>query len=63
MSTRPYIGKIRRFNWLSQHTGNHIPGIALWHGQRIIAHLTPVEAKQLADNLVDLAEQVEATCS
>ena len=56
---RPYIGRIRRFNWLSKQTGNHIKGIGLWHGARLMAHLTPTEAKQLADRLVDLAELIE----
>jgi hypothetical protein len=59
MTRRPYIGRIRRFNWLNQHTGNYVPGIGLWHGQRLMAHLTPLEAKQLADRLVDLAELIE----
>ena len=40
---RPYIGSIRRFNWLSKQTGNYIPGIGLWHGKRLMAHLTPTE--------------------
>ena len=59
MTTRPYIGSIRRFNWLSRTTGNYIPGIGLWHGKQLMAHLTPTEAKQLADRLVDLAELIE----
>lgn len=56
---RPYIGRIRRFNWLSRTTGNYIKGIGMWHGKRLMAHLTPTEAKQLADRLVDLAELIE----
>lgn len=41
--------------------GSTTPGIALRHNKHVAAHLTPAEAMQMADRLVDLAERVERT--
>lgn len=58
--TRPYLSKIQPWHWKDQH-GNTTPGILLRKGHRIVAHLTPGEAIQLSNQLVDLVETMEAT--
>lgn len=55
---RPYA-RIRKHIWRDQN-GQEVPGIALYHGERIVIHMTPAEALQIADKLVDLAERIEA---
>jgi len=56
---RPYLSKVHSWQWRDQH-GNATPGIALRKGQHIAAHLTPAEAIDLANRLVDLTEELEA---
>lgn len=55
---RPYIGRIWQHTWKDRSTGEHTPGIALGAAHGIAAHLTGPEALALADQLVDLAEQL-----
>lgn len=59
MTTRPYLSKIYCWNWKDEQ-GNVTPGILLRKGKHVAAHLTATEAIQLANRLVDLAEQLEA---
>lgn len=55
---RPQI-RITRRSWGGTN-GHQTPGILFVKGTGIIvAHYTPTEALQLADQLVDLAEKVE----
>ncbi|MDQ0824308.1 hypothetical protein QFZ60_000481 [Arthrobacter sp. B2I5] len=39
---------------------NETPGVGLFRGQDLQAHLTPGEARTLADKLHDLADRAEA---
>lgn len=52
---RPYISLTRPYRWLHQD-GTETAGIALMAGPRVLAHLTPDEALNLSNQLVDLAE-------
>jgi hypothetical protein len=64
MNRRPYIGRIWQHTWKDRATGEHTPGIVLGAAHGIAAHLSADEALALADQLVDLAEQLpEATTS
>ena len=60
MTSRPHLSKVHSWEWRDKD-GNATPGIVLKHGNRIVAHLTPVEAIQLSNRLVDLVETMEAT--
>jgi hypothetical protein len=53
---RPYI-KVRRYTWL-EADGTGTPGVGLFQGNTIKAHLTPAEATRLADRLHDLTDAV-----
>lgn len=55
---RPHLSKVQRWYWKDQH-GNSTPGIILRKGPHIAAHLTPAEAIDLSNRLVDLAEKME----
>lgn len=57
---RPHLSKVQRWYWKDRH-GNSTPGIVLRQGHRIVAHLTPGEAIQLSNRLVDLVETMEVT--
>lgn len=59
MKHRPYISRVHIRAWHDKDHGT-TPGIALQQGSRITAHLTADEAKHLADQLVDMAEELEA---
>lgn len=39
---------------------NETPGVAIFRGNDLQAHLTPTEARTLADKLHDMADKVEA---
>lgn len=53
---RPHA-QIRVWYWMD---GNHkTPGIGMFHGTAIFAHLTPTEARAMADKLHDLADKME----
>lgn len=51
---RPYV-KARRWAWLDAD-GSSTPGVALMQGRTVRAHLTPAEARSLADQLHDLVD-------
>lgn len=52
--TRPYV-KARAYTWLDAD-GTATPGIALLQGRSVKAHLTPAEARTLADRIHDLTD-------
>lgn len=59
MSTRrPYLNSVQPYTWRDRD-GTRTPGIILNHGKLPAAHLTPDEARELADTLHDLADQIE----
>ncbi|MCQ1999539.1 hypothetical protein [Arthrobacter zhaoxinii] len=53
---RPYV-TVRRWEW--RKDGKRTEGIGLMHGASVCAHLTPDEARALADKLHDLADTTE----
>lgn len=56
---RPYLSEVAPYLFEDRRGDNHVPGIGLFKGLRLIAHLTPSEAIDLANHLVDLAESLE----
>ena len=58
--TRPHFSHVHAWQWKDRH-GNATPGIALRKGRHVAAHLTPAEAIDLANRLVDLVETMEVT--
>lgn len=52
--SRPYL-KARAYIWLDAD-GTGTPGVALMQGRTIRAHLTPDEARTLADRIHDLTD-------
>ena len=58
---RPFIGKVWIEHWTSMLTGKVTPGIKLGGSGGIAAHLTADEARELADKLHDLADQLDST--
>ncbi|WP_207346416.1 hypothetical protein [Arthrobacter sp. E3] len=57
MTIRPYL-KARPWTWKTQD-GPQFPGIGLFRGDRLQAHMTPTEARTVADTLHDLADQID----
>jgi len=55
---RPFI-KVRYWTW-RDHARNATPGVGIFTGNQIQAHLTPAEARNLADKLHDMADQIDA---
>ena len=53
---RPYFSHARIYAW------NGTLGISIHKGADVVAHLTPDEAIELSNNLVDLAERIKPTC-
>lgn len=56
--SRPYLSP-RFWSWKDQ-AGNETPGVGLFRGRYLQAHLTPTECFALADTLTDYAETLEA---
>ncbi|WP_425456047.1 DUF6907 domain-containing protein [Arthrobacter echini] len=54
---RPYLYP-KLWEWRDQQ-GNCTPGISLNYGKTLRAHMTPDEARAFADQLHDLADQLE----
>lgn len=52
--SRPYL-KARTYIWLDAD-GSATPGVALMQGRTVRAHLTPDEARTLADRIHDLTD-------
>lgn len=57
-TTRPFM-KARYWTW-RDYARTETPGIGLFSGNQIQAHLTPTEARDLADKLHDMADQIDA---
>lgn len=57
---RPFLSKVIPHTW-SRHGEPGVDGIAIIGLGGLSAHLTPAEALDLADRLVDLSEQLEAS--
>jgi len=55
---RPFL-KARYWTWRDPDA-NTTPGVGFFTGKQIQAHLTPAEARTLADKLHDMADQIEA---
>lgn len=52
--SRKTINRVRQWAW---RTGDYeTPGIGLFYDRRLVAHLTPDEALDLANNIVDTLE-------
>lgn len=58
VNRRPFV-KLRRWEWKEASTTT--PGIGIFRGEAILAHLTPTEARTMADKLHDYADQIERT--
>lgn len=54
---RPFL-TAKPYTWKAAD-GTRIPGVALKHGGLTRAHMTPAEAREMADKLHDLADQTE----
>ncbi|PYI39795.1 hypothetical protein CVS30_03810 [Arthrobacter psychrolactophilus] len=54
---RPYLTP-RKYIWRDAD-GKETPGVALTRGDEIKAHLTPTEARTMADKLHDYADKAE----
>ncbi|ALG29712.1 hypothetical protein AOZ07_12460 [Glutamicibacter halophytocola] len=50
--------KLHKRPWLFKD-GTSTPGIALMHRHKVLAHMTPAEARAIADKLHDYADQLE----
>lgn len=48
--------KLFKRPWLDKD-GTRTPGIALMHGAKVIAHMTPAEARSIAEQLLRYADQ------
>ena len=55
---RPFVTTQSRA-WVDRETGDRVPGIALMHGAKVVAHMTPEEAKAMAEQLLRYADQLE----
>lgn len=58
---RPYFSHVRLNNWTNEDHTKTL-GIAVHKGADVVAHLTPDEAIQLSNQLVDLAERINTQC-
>ena len=58
MTRRPFL-EIRRYTWKAKD-GTETPGVALKFGNQVKAHLTPAEARTMADKLHDYADRAES---
>lgn len=51
---RPAATRVRRYYWIED--GERIEGLAIMSGHKIRIHMTPDEAIQVANNIVDTLE-------
>lgn len=58
MTVRPFA-QVRNWTWKHQDR-SETPGIGIFHGNRIQIHLTPAEARAMADRLHDMADRIDA---
>ena len=52
--SRPAVTQVRRYNWLDGD--DRIEGVALMSNYSIRVHMTPAEAIQVANDIVDALE-------
>ncbi|MEV8148742.1 hypothetical protein AB0O52_11445 [Arthrobacter sp. NPDC080073] len=58
IAKRPRL-RVRWWVWKDRER-NETPGIGLFRGQDLQAHMTPEEARTMADTLHDMADHIEA---
>ena len=58
MTTPPFL-KARYWDWKDQD-GRGTRGVGLFRGADLKAHLTPTQARTLADTLHDMADRIES---
>lgn len=51
---------IRKRTWVDLD-GSRTPGIAIMHAGKVLAHMSREEARAIADQIHDLADQLEHT--
>lgn len=56
--TRRTYAYVRKWTW-KHKDDTETPGIGIFQGRNLIAHLTPDEARAMADQLHDLADLTE----
>ena len=56
---RPTIRRVTRYQWYNR--GKETPGIAIMGQHGIIAHMTPTEALQVANDIADTLEHMKST--
>lgn len=61
LGIRPYFSVVKQQSWQNAETRNTTPGVLFVGMSGIAAHLTKQECYDLADQLVDLAEQLPET--
>ena len=54
--TRPTVTKVRRYTWFDGDT--RIEGIGLLNDRRVLFHLTPNEAMQVAHDIADTLQEM-----
>lgn len=54
--TRPTVTQVRRYTWFDGDT--RIEGIGLLNDRRILFHLTPAEALQIANDIADTLQEL-----
>ena len=59
---RPYFSHARINTWTNEDL-TQTAGISIHKGADVVAHLTPDEAIELSNKLVDLAERINTQCS
>ncbi|WP_431711109.1 hypothetical protein [Glutamicibacter uratoxydans] len=54
--------QVRRYEWINKATQERVDGIGLLRrgDGRVVGHLTPAQARAIADKLHDLADELEA---
>ncbi|GAA4374131.1 hypothetical protein [Paeniglutamicibacter cryotolerans] len=52
--------KLRIRDWLDKD-GTRTPGIAIMHAGKVLAHMSPSEARAIADQIHDYADQLDHT--
>lgn len=55
---RPYIGAIKPYTWKPRKGTDQVPGLLIGGASGVAAHLTKAEAYDLANRLVDAADQL-----
>lgn len=60
MTSTRYVVVPRLLVWVDRFDGSRTPGIGLYRGRTVVAHATPSEAREMADLLHDMADQLEA---